>query len=189
MFNVFNELPENYKFNKNIDFKKNKGQFYLLNILALFLFIIVFLIIILIKGKITLDLVQLYIGLLGSIIFAFLHELVHVIFFKINNKEKIDFKFHIFALSLSSPKLYFTKTHYIIISLAPFMVFNIILIPLLFFVNDYWFTIITILFATHISGCTGDLFVTFKLSFMPKDVLVNDYGIGMNFYIKYKNGD
>ena len=189
MCKVYRELPENYELTKNIDFKKNKHEFFLLNILAIFLFILVIVIIILIKDKISIGLVQLYLSLLGAIIYTLLHEAVHVIFFKINNKAKISFKFHGFALSVSTPGLYFTKTHFLIITLAPFIVFNLVFLPLLFFVNEYWFSIIAILFALHISGCSGDLYVTYKLLFMPKDILIEDYGIGMNFYKNNKNCD
>ena len=35
---------------------------------------------------------------------------------------------------------------------------------------------------TNISGGAGDLYVTFKFSRMPSDILVQDSGVGMTVY-------
>lgn len=181
MFKAYNELPNNYQLISQIDMKKNKKEFLLINILALSLFFLSLFTLLYINKSISTDLIQLYIVVGCSIIYIVLHELVHALFFKFKNNVKVNYKFHGFAASAGVPGYYYQKKHYLIISLAPFMIFNLIIIPL-FLVNDYWFFILAFLLAIHISGCSGDLYVFIKLLFKPKTILIEDYGVGMNIY-------
>lgn len=187
MFTIYRDLPDHYESYFKIDMQENKKEFIMLNILSI-LAIIPFIFGLAIIGvSFTVsNPIHLLIGLLsfffGSIIYIILHELVHAFFFKLKNKIKVTYKFHGFAASASAPGNYFQKGHYLIISLAPFMLFNIIFITSLFFLNGGAFFIAYLLFMVHFSGCSGDLYVFFRLFRKPKDILVEDYGIGMRIF-------
>jgi|SRR5690554_1717373 len=191
MFKTYKSLPDNYEFTAKIDMKDNKKEFILINLLSVIFFILTLSILSIVIRKISLDSTNLFITIIGCLIYIILHELVHAIFFKVKNDVKVKFKFHGFAASASSPGNYFQKKHYLIISLAPFILFSFILILILLLVNNNWFIIIGLIFSFHISGCSGDLYVFFRVLFMSKDVLVEDYGVGMNFFNKNnkENGD
>ena len=69
-----------------------------------------------------------------------------------------------------------------VIALAPIVVWGIVLTLLLRDIPEqYWWYLYTIQIF-NVGGAAGDLFVTYRILTMPKDVLVLDIGMEMKFF-------
>ena len=77
---------------------------------------------------------------------------------------------------------YYDKAAYIFIALAPVVLWGVVLLVLQFFVPTSWFWVVYCVQLTNLSGAAGDYFVSIRFSRLPKDILVRDYGVGMNVY-------
>ncbi len=109
------------------------------------------------------------------------HELVHGIAMKSFGTKKVKYGFTgLFAYAGSTD--YYGKAAYIIIALAPVVVWGIVIGVINAFVPESWFWVVYYLQICNISGAAGDFFVTAKFSRMPGDILVTDCGLGMTVY-------
>ena len=129
--------------------------------------------------------VYLFIFSLSLVLYIVMHELVHGLFYKIFTKKKLSFGFSLTYAYCGVPNLYVYRKYALITVLAPFVVFNIIPIFLLFVIEDISIRYLVLVFISiHISGCVGDLFCAFLLLFKFKDplVLINDTGLKQIFY-------
>ncbi len=119
--------------------------------------------------------------MVSSILYIILHEAVHGIAMKICGTKKVSYGFTgLYAFAGS--KDYYNKHNYIFIALAPVVLWGIVLGIINLLVSHDWFWIIYILQISNISGAAGDMYVTYKFSRMPKDILITDYGLGMKVY-------
>ncbi|MBQ8183450.1 MAG: DUF3267 domain-containing protein [Clostridia bacterium] len=117
----------------------------------------------------------------GIVVYMILHELIHGITMKIFGTRKVKYGFTgLYAYAGSDD--YYNKKSYIIIALAPIVVWGIIIGIINLLVPDEWFWSVYFIQIANLSGAAGDLFVTFKFLKMPKDILVRDSGIGMTVY-------
>jgi hypothetical protein len=64
------------------------------------------------------------------------------------------------------------------------VLFGILLGAVCAWVPASWFWVPYALQIFNLSGAAGDLFVTFRFSRMPKDILIKDSGVGMTVYAK-----
>ena len=85
--------------------------------------------------------------------------------------------------NLKSKDFYDIKS-YIFIALAPVVLWGVILGVVNLFVPIGWFWVVYLIQIVNLSGAAGDLFVTIKFSRLPKDILVQDYGVGMKVFSK-----
>ena len=118
--------------------------------------------------------------------YIILHELTHGIMYKAFTGEKLTFGITLAVAYCGVPHIYVKRKVAIIASIMPFVVFSIILIPLLFIINDLnIFLMILLLLSLHTCGCVGDIYITLLLLFKYKDknVLVNDTGPKQTIYI------
>lgn len=112
-----------------------------------------------------------------------LHELVHGVSMKLCGTKKIKYGYTgMYAFAGSDD--YYGKKAYIFIALAPVAVWGIVLGVVNFLVPREWFWVIYLLQIVNLSGAAGDLFVTYKFSRMPKDILIRDSGLEMHVYSK-----
>lgn len=124
--------------------------------------------------------------LILNLIYIILHELVHGITMKICGTKKVKYGFTgIYAFAGSSD--YYDKRNYIIIALAPVVLWGIVLGIINAFVPENWFWVVYLIQIANISGAAGDMYVTAKFSKMPKDILVTDNGVEMTVYSKESN--
>jgi hypothetical protein len=79
---------------------------------------------------------------------------------------------------------YFNKKSYIIIALAPVVIWGAVLGVLCAVLPQSWFWVVYLIQIGNISGAAGDFYVTFKFLKLPKDILVNDTGVAMTVYTK-----
>lgn len=184
----FAVLPEDYKEIKQIDLQKDKKLAGLVNGLAFIVMaamVIPMLFIVPIKtfmadGKIM-YLAKLGVVVVGMIVYIVLHELVHGIVMKYYSKIKPTYGFTgMYAYAGSSA--YFCKKHYIIIALAPIVLWGVVLLILNLLVPTGWFWVVYLIQMMNISGAAGDLYVSVSFSKLPEDILINDTGVRMTIY-------
>ena len=119
----------------------------------------------------------------GLIAYIVLHEAVHGIFIRLFTGDTPTF-----GMDLSKGMAYagstwlFRKWSYIIIALAPVVIWGVILAV---WIKDipsqyYWYLYAIQIF--NITGAAGDFYVTIRVAGMPDDVLAKDNGMTMEFY-------
>lgn len=115
------------------------------------------------------------------LVYLVLHELVHGVFIWFFSGRMARFGFTgLYAYAGS--EAYFKKSSYLIIALAPIVVWGMVLLVLNFLVPPDWFWVIYLIQAINISGAAGDLYVTVLFARLPKHILVQDIGTAMTVY-------
>lgn len=190
--NAIKELPEQYRQVYAIDLQKDKKAALIVNCLALLIMLAMILCAQFYIPIQTLFSFEQGIGqyflrfgaiLLLIVLYMILHELVHGIAMKLCGTKKVKYGFTgMYAFAGSDD--YYNKKSYIFIALAPVVLWGIVLAVVNMLVPIAWFWVVYFIQITNISGAAGDLYVTVKFSRMPKDILVQDYGIGMKVYAK-----
>lgn len=186
-------LPAGYREACHIDLQKDKKLMLLVNLLALAIMLIMGGIghrIVPLGALFDMDSIALYalrfIVLIGGIIiYLVLHELVHGIFMRGFSGVRPHYGFTgLYAYAGSTA--YFNKKHYIIIALAPVVIWGIVLAVLTALVPDSWFWPVYFIQMANISGAAGDLYVFWRLGRMSPEILVNDTGVAMTVYLPEK---
>jgi hypothetical protein len=189
--NFYFELPEEYKEFYKIDAKNNKTTIILFNVFALIIAAIVGVLGITLKN-INIDRndskslnLMLFGFIFLAIIYVILHELTHGLLYKILTKQKLTFGLTLSVAFCGVPHIYVNKKTALLSVLAPFVVYNIIFIPLLIFLpGNFIYLTLFLVYLTHASGCVGDLYVAYILLKTKGELLMNDTGPIQTFYKK-----
>lgn len=121
--------------------------------------------------------------MVGMLAYIVLHEAVHGVCMKHFSGVRPSYGFTgLYAYAGSTA--YFSRRYYIIIALAPIVVWGIVLQLLCAVVPAPWFWVVYFIQVTNLSGAAGDLYVTWRFSKLPKDILVNDTGVEMTVYTR-----
>ena len=113
--------------------------------------------------------------------YIFLHEMVHGVCMKYFGAAKVKYGFTgLYAYAGSES--YFYKIPYIIIVLAPVVLWGVVLLLLNCAAGTYWFWNIYFIQILNISGAAGDLYVIYSFSKLPRDILIQDTGVSMTVY-------
>ena len=189
---ALNILPDGYGQIYEINLQKNKKKMLLVNGIALLISVLMvvpmcFYIPITELFSFEKGILQYFIrfaALFGlSIAYMVLHELVHGITMKLCGTKKVKYGFTgLYAFAGSDD--YYDKKSYITIALAPVVLWGVVIAIINCFMPREWFWVVYFLQIMNISGAAGDIYVTFKFSKMPKDILVRDHGVGMKVYSK-----
>jgi len=115
------------------------------------------------------------------ILYIVAHELVHALFMKTFSRRKVKFGYNGLYAFVGS-EAYFNKKQFIIISIAPVVLFGIVLLLLNIFISMKFFWLIYILQVANLSGAAGDIYMMILLSRLPADILVKDEGIKIVMY-------
>ena len=119
--------------------------------------------------------------MVSIVAYMVLHELVHGVAMKLCGTKRVKYGFTgLYAFAGSED--YYGKASYIFIALAPVVLWGVVLLVLQFFVPTSWFWVVYLVQISNLSGAAGDYFVTLRFSRLPKDILVQDYGVGMKVY-------
>ncbi len=119
--------------------------------------------------------------LVGMLAYIILHEAVHGVVMKLCGAENVKYGFTgLYAYAGSGD--YFPKRAYILIALAPVILWGGVLLALSLLVPVSWFWAVYIIQIINISGAAGDIYVTVKFIRMPKNILVQDSGMAMAVY-------
>jgi len=181
-------LPGNYAELLHIDLAKDKKLFWTVNGMAL---LIAALMVIFspvriraffdVSGGILPMLLRLVCMSAGLVAYIVLHELVHGVFMRLLSGVKPRYGFTL-AYAYAGSDAYFNKKDYITIALAPIVIWGIVLAIVCAAVNVSWFWVFYFIQITNISGAAGDLYVTWKFSMLPKEILVRDTGVAMTVF-------
>lgn len=184
------ELPENYQEILNIDLQKNKKLALIVNGIALVITVVLLAVGIVcgpkfnlfdVDDNMTLYFVRLGLLLFGMVFYIITHEVIHGIFMKLYSGQKVKYGFTgMYAFAGSDA--YFNKSAYIIIALAPVVIWGVILAAACCIVPASWFWVVYFIQIINLSGAGGDFYVTWKFSKLPKDILVCDSGVSMIVY-------
>ena len=178
-------LPESYKEILHVDLQKNKKQMLIVNGIALVITAVMLPIGFLVTPIWSLydNFAQLIVLVLGTILYILLHEIVHGICMKHFSGEKPFYGFTgLYAYAGSNA--YFCRKDYVIIALAPVVLWGIVLLVMNLLLGETYFWVIYFIQILNISGAGGDFYVSWKFSKMPKDILINDIGVSMTVYAK-----
>lgn len=186
--NNFTELPNGYKEILKIDLQKNTKLAVLVNVMALIIGVVMLIPLLsesirtaVFKSAFEKSYIKLAAMSVGMVVYMILHEFVHGILMKKFSGVKPKYGFTgLYAYAGSTA--YFDRKHYIIIALAPIVIWGIVLAVLQFAVPGSWAWIVYFIQIINISGAAGDIFVTYKMSHLPADILVNDVGVSMTVY-------
>lgn len=115
------------------------------------------------------------------LLYMVLHELVHGIAMKMCGTKKVRYGFTgLYAFAGSDD--YYDKKSYIVIALAPVVIWGIVLLILNCVIPVSYFWVVYFIQIANISGAAGDFYVTWKFSRLPQDILVQDNGVSMTVY-------
>lgn len=183
-------LPDGYHESLRIDLQHDKKLSLLVNGTALFILLVMALTAFYFVPLTTLFsmdqgfimyVLRFAVLILGSLAYIVLHELTHGIFIRKFSGQKPNFGFTgLYAYAGSSA--YFSKIPYLIIALAPVVIWGVVLLVVNLLVPTGWFYVVYFIQMGNLSGAAGDLYVTLRFSRLPKDILVQDSGISMTVY-------
>lgn len=176
-------VPEGYVLKYNLDLQNNRGVFILLNVLSIVI-ILPFLLGLSFFDFDSLGTFDLFFILPIFMVIIVIHEWIHGIFFHRYSGSKVKYQFHGWAFSASTPGYTYQRKYYFIIGLAPAVILNTVLILLSILLPAPYNLISYFVFIIHVSGCTGDFYVTTLMLKYPKETYIEDTGIGMKFYVK-----
>ncbi len=176
------ELPQGYERMMSIDLQKDKKLFLIVNGGALFIMILLIAI-----GNMIVPVSSLFSGwnlalvLFGIVVYMVLHEWVHGLCMKYFGSKTVTYGFTgVYAYAGSRD--YYSKRMYMVIALAPVVIWGIVLLLLNTMVDMKWFWGIYFIQITNLSGAAGDLYVTWLFSRLPEQILIQDSGISMVVY-------
>ena len=188
----FENLPDDYREIYSIDLQKDKKMSVIVNGLAIVIaallaipmnFVVPFYTMFNLENGTKDMLIKCGVLIALMIIYMILHEIVHGIAMRICGTKKVKYGFTGLYAFAGSKDFYDIKS-YIFIALAPVVLWGVILGVVNLFVPIGWFWVVYLIQIVNLSGAAGDLFVTIKFSRLPKDILVQDYGVGMKVFSK-----
>lgn len=187
---AFQTLPENYKEIFTVNLQKDKGIAFFINVLATVIAVVLIVpmnfyipisTLFSFENGMTDYFVRFGVLLVSIIAYMILHELVHGITMKMCGTKKVKYGFTgLYAFAGSDD--YYDKKSYIIIALAPVIVWGVVIAVINAFVPNEWFWVCYFVQICNLSGAAGDIYVTAKFSKLPSDILVKDIGVGMTVY-------
>ena len=178
------DLPQGYRQILHIDLQNDKKLLWIVNGAALVIMVLMIVIaafFVPVTEYLSFDLLQLMVLCGGYVLYMVLHELVHGIFMKRYSSAKVKYGFTgMYAYAGSDA--YYCRKHYVTIALAPIVVWGIVLGILNIFVPMSWFYVVYLIQMGNISGAAGDLYVTWRFSKLPADILIRDTGVAMTVF-------
>jgi len=190
------KLPEGYHPVYQID-AKDKKTIWLFNIVNLLLFLALAIpLFAWLKASTSKPLYELFnlgiphylILVVLCIAYIFAHELTHGAAYYALTRQKLTFGTSLFVAYCGVPDIYVYRKPALIAVLAPFVTYSILfLLGIVLSTSSVWRVIWIMMFALHVSGCVGDLWVALILIFRFKGMpglLVRDTGPKQTFYNK-----
>ncbi len=188
--NTCTTLPEHYEELLSIDLQRDKKMALVVNGLSLVIMGVLAGVGAALVPLSTLFSVEMGLGayllrmaalLVGIPVYLVLHELVHGVFIRLFSGRKVSYGFTgLYAYAGSDA--YFGKVHYIIIALAPIVVWGVVLALVNCLVAQDWWWVVYFIQIINLSGAAGDLYVTCRFIRLSPDILVRDSGTAMTVY-------
>ena len=116
-----------------------------------------------------------------ALVYIVVHELTHGAVYNALTHQKLRFGITWSAAFCGVPDIYTYRRTALLSLVAPLTVWTIVLLPLTIWlrgVDTGWYITIGLIFAIHISGCVGDMYVTWLFLTKYKDprTLMRDTG-------------
>lgn len=184
-------LPQGYVPFASIDLVHNKKQFWIVNGLSVVLCVIMWVLPALwgyslldFNGEESLSAYFLRVGIaiVGLLAYIALHELTHGIVMKACGAS-VRYGYKV-VYAYAGSDAYFTRSAYIVIALAPVVVWGIVFAVLAACLPREWFPTVWLWQLVNIGGAAGDFYCTCRILRAPRDTLVQDTGTAMTFYRK-----
>ena len=182
-------LPEGYGKIRDIDLKNNKREALMVNGAAAIIAVVMA-----VLGQLHVSIAKLFdmsslpayfarflVMIAGLFAYIVLHEAVHGVVMYHYCRVKPHFGFTgLYAYAGSTA--YYNRRSYIVIALAPVVVWGVALAVIAPLVPETWFWVVYLIQISNLSGAAGDLYVTSLMMKMPEDILVCDAGVNMAVY-------
>lgn len=110
-----------------------------------------------------------------------LHELTHGLFMRLFSGIRPHYGKKGLLLYAGS-EAYFCRRHYIVIALAPVVVFGVLFAVLSVFFKNEWFWLVMALQLANLGGAVGDYYMTYRALRQPKSALFHDSGVAVTIY-------
>lgn len=182
-------LPQGYLPYASIDLLHNKKQFWIVNGLSIALCVLM-LIPPFLWGYSLLDFdgdsslsaffLRTGVALVGLLAYIALHELTHGIVMMACGAH-VHYGYKV-AYAYAGSYAYFTRSAYIVIALAPVVVWGIVFAVLTACLPRDWFWVVWLWQLMNVSGAAGDFYCSLRILRAPRDTLVQDTGTAMTFY-------
>lgn len=178
------QLPDHYRLLQAIDLEKNKRQMIIVNVLSVIVAVVAVIPMVLgapegaafIRG-----LPEMLMLLGGMFVYIILHEAVHGVCFWGFSRQKPRFGWKS-AYAYAASDAYYPKGPYLTIALAPVVLWGVVLGVLAAVLPAQWYWLVQMIQLINLSGAAGDIYVTWLLSRMPADILVQDAGVAMQVF-------
>lgn len=183
-------LPQGYAPADAIDLVHNKKQFWIVNGLSAALCVIMLILPFLWgrslrgfvgEGSLPTLLLRLVVAA-GLLAYIALHELTHGAVMKACGAS-VRYGYKV-AYAYAGSDAYFTRSAYIVIALAPVVVWGIVFAVLAACLPREWFPTVWLWQLVNIGGAAGDFYCPCRILRAPRDTLVQDTGTAMTFYRK-----
>ena len=182
-------LPAGYVRIRSIDLRNNRREALIVNVAAVIIAVVM-----VVAGHLVVPVTALLdmsgpaayfarfaVMIAGFFVYIILHEAVHGVVMYHYCKVRPRFGFSgLYAYAGSAA--YYNRRSYIVIALAPVVVWGVVLALIMPFVSASWFWVVYFIQVSNISGASGDLYVTSLMLNMPDDILVCDAGLSMTVY-------
>jgi len=182
-------LPDDYRPALVIDLMHNKKQFIIVNVFSGLLALICVIAFALIvpfsaiwAGGAQHSAVLLLITAVLMFAYIVLHEAVHGITMKAFGCDRVRFGFK-GAYAFAGSDGWYLRRPYIVIALAPIVVWGIVFAAAMALLPREWFWVPALLQTINISGAAGDLYVTWVMHRYPDHMLIRDTGTAMTGYL------
>lgn len=120
---------------------------------------------------------------LGLIVYMFLHEWTHSVCIRAFTGTSASVGLELKrGIAYASSRWYFKKTPYMIIALAPVIIWGMLLALLMSDIDEKYFWYLYVIQIFNVTGASGDIYVVCAALRMPKKILVLDSGMAMEFY-------
>jgi len=188
------EIPNGYELYKKIDLAKDTKVAILVNAISLLIAFVVGVIgvVIIVSQNLLLNInispVDVILLFGAIILYITLHEAIHGICFKIFSGKWGNFGYK-FLYFYAGSKAFYKKREYLIIGLAPIVLFGIIFLLLNIFLPPSKFIFFYILQIINLSGGAGDLYIAILMKKLPKDAIFRDHGISIEIYLPNKTSN
>lgn len=173
-----------------IDLVHNKKQFWIVNGLSIALCVLMLIPPFLWgyslffggDGSLSASFLRMGAALVGLLAYIALHELTHgIVMMACGARVHYGYKV---AYAYAGSYAYFTRSAYIVIALAPVVLWGIVFAVLTACLPREWFPVVWLWQLVNISGAAGDFYCTCRILRAPRDTLVQDTGTAMTFYRK-----
>lgn len=187
----YSTLPRGYLPYASIDLLHNKKQFWIVNGLSIALCVVMLILPFLWgyslfdfggDGSLSAFFLRMGAALVGLLAYIALHELTHGAVMKACGAS-VRYGYKV-AYAYAGSDAYFTRSAYIVIALAPVVLWGIIFAVLTACLPREWFWVVWLWQLVNISGAAGDFYCTCRILRAPRDTLVQDTGTAMTFYRK-----